>query len=71
MSDWGDQFGSLAYGIGAGAADYELAKHDPKGYMALQKWSLGIFLGILLLIVVILVVVGVVSAAQRKNNPDK
>lgn len=60
-SNWGDQFGSLAMGIGAGAADYELAKHDPKGYVSLQKWGIILFL-------VLLIGVGVVALVTLANN---
>lgn len=63
-NNWGDQLGSLAAGIGSGAAEYELAKHDPQGYVSLQKWGIIIFFVILIVIIIVVIV-----ASQR--NKDK
>ena len=67
MSGWGDQLGSLAMGVGGAAADYELAKHDPKGYVSMQKWT---FIA-LLVIFLIMGGVFVVAKISSSGNKDK
>ena len=64
-NDWGDQLGMLAAGIGSGAADYELAKHDPKGYVSLQKWSIVIVVIIFIAIVVAIIIASASSSRQQ------
>lgn len=58
-SDWGSQLGVLALDIGSGAASYELAKRDPKGFLTMQKWIVGFFLAFFAAIVVIFIVAAV------------
>lgn len=49
----------LALDIGSGAANYELAKRDPKGFMTMQKWILGFFLAFFAVVLVIFIVAAV------------
>lgn len=70
MSDWGDQLGSLAEGVGFGAANYELAKHDPQAYVAVQKTSLVILI-IFLVMIAIIIIVAMVASAHNNNNKGK
>jgi hypothetical protein len=67
MSDWGEQLGDLAQGVGFGAASYELAKHDPKGFVSLQKMSF-VFLILFFVIFLIILVVGVVTNFNKKDK---
>jgi hypothetical protein len=66
MSDWGEQLGDLALGVGSGAASYELAKHNPQAYVSLQKTG---FVFVALFLVIFLVVA--VAAVVANRNKDK
>lgn len=65
--NWGDQLGMLAAGIGSGAADYELAKHDPQGYVSLQKWSIVIVV-IILIAVVVAIIIASANSSREQNK---
>jgi len=67
MSDWGSELGSLAAGIGSGAANYELAKHYPQGYAAVQKWAIILFT-VFLLFMVVFFLVSVISPKNKDKN---
>ena len=70
MSNWGDQLGSLAEGVGFGAANYELAKHDPQAYVAVQKTSLVILIVFIVIIAIGIIVAMISSGNKGKNNDD-
>lgn len=70
MSDWGNQLGSLAEGVGFGAANYELAKHDPQAYVAVQKTSLVILIIFIVMIAIVFIIAAIISANKKGGKNE-
>lgn len=61
MADWGEQFADMAAGIGAGAANYELARRAPQAYIGMQKGAMLLFV----LMIVLFIVIAVIGFRQK------